>query len=139
MEQARDEFPPTFTAEIDRLGLEFLAGILEVERSRHPANIEALAELGHVYTRLGWFERGLDVDRDLVQRCPRNPTVHYNLACSLALLGQRPEALASLELAVELGYDELEQMLADADLASLKKEHRFRELVKKLEEAALDR
>ena len=139
MEQAEPNFPTRLTADLDRLGLEFLADILAVERARHPANLEAPAELGHVYTRLGRYAQGLEVDRALAQRCPLNPTAHYNVACSLALLGRTSEALDSLEQAAELGYDDPEQMRADDDLESLRGEHRFRELVKRLERAAQDR
>jgi len=139
MEQAEPRFSARLTVELDRLGLEFLADILAVERARHPSNLEALAELGHVYTRLGRYAQGLEVDRALAQRCPLNPTAHYNLACSLALLGQTAEALDSLEQAADLGYDDPQQMRADDDLESLRGEHRFRELLKRLEKAASDR
>ena len=120
-------------AEAERLGLDFLAGILEVETERHPGNIDALAELGHTYTRQGRVDRGLAIDRELVRAVPTNPTVHYNLACSLALLGTKDEALDVLERAVELGYCDPQFMLQDDDLAALRGEARFQALVRRLE------
>jgi len=117
---------------LEALGLEFLAGILEVELRRHPENLPALAELGHVYTRAKRFEEGLAVDRELARRRPEDPTVHYNLACSLALLGRVEEALDALERSVELGYDDAEHLLADEDLAALRAEPRLAAIVRAL-------
>ena len=117
---------------LDALGLEFLAGILEVELGRHPENLPALIELGHVYTRARRFEKGLEVDRELVRRCPADPTTHYNLACSFALLHKSEEAIDELERAVVLGYEDAEHLLADEDLASLRGSVRFEAIVQAL-------
>lgn len=120
-------------ARIQAVGLDFLAKFLEVETSRNPANLDALAELGHVYTRLQRHQEGLAVDQRLVRLAPQECTVHYNLACSLALLGRSSESLDSLERAIELGYDDAEFMLGDADLAGVREDPRFRELLTRIQ------
>ena len=120
----------------DQLGREFLVKFLEVETSRHPDNVEALAELGHVYTREGRHEDGLKVDRMLVRLLPADPTVHYNLACSLALSGRPDDALDALERSVQLGYSDPDFMLGDDDLASLHGEVRFTAIVDALVQQA---
>jgi tetratricopeptide (TPR) repeat protein len=125
---------PGVLERLDRSGQEFLADILSRETARHPKNLEALAELAHVLTRLGRLEEGLAIDERLVRLAPENPTVHYNLACSLALLGAPARAISELEQAVRLGYDDLAHLLEDPDLVALHSEPRFRELV-----AGLDR
>jgi tetratricopeptide (TPR) repeat protein len=117
---------------MDLAGLEFLARFLQIECRRHPRNVEALAELGHALTRLGRIGEGLEVDRRLVRLAPDNSTVHYNLACSLSLLGRSDEALDALERSVELGYSDAEHLLADEDLERLHDEPRFLEVVRKL-------
>jgi len=114
---------------LSRLGLEFLADFLARETGRHPDNAAALAELAHTLTRLGRLEEGLAADRRLAHLVPENPTVHYNLACSLALLEQDTAALDALGKAIELGYDDAEHMLADEDLVRLRDDARFRSLV----------
>ncbi len=124
---------PTVRAEADRLGWEFLSAILEIEIERHPENVEALAELGHVYTRQGKYEQGLAVDEVLVKLSPENPTSHYNLACSLSLLGQTSRALDALERAISLGYDDGDFMSKDEDLRGLRDEARFTELLARLD------
>lgn len=118
--------------DLDRLGQDFLVEFYEVELSRHPENLEALAELGQLHTLRGDWERGLAVDRRLVRLVPEDPTARYNLACSLALLDRTDEALDALEVAVELGYDDGRHLLADEDLASLREHPRFRALVQAL-------
>lgn len=116
----------------EKAGLAFLAEFLEIALHHRPENVEALAELGHVYTRLGRLAEGLAVDRRLVHLIPENPTVHYNLACSLALCGEREAALDALEQAIGLGYADPAFLLQDRDLESLRAEPRFDALVRKL-------
>ena len=128
----RFPIPRPLRERLDRLGQEFLADFLERATARHPENAEALAELAGVLTSLGRLEEGLAADEKLVGLVPENPTVHYNLACSLALLGRRDSALDALERAIQLGYDDGEHLLEDEDLASLRDEARFHELVMRL-------
>jgi tetratricopeptide (TPR) repeat protein len=123
---------PRALERLEQFGQEFLADFFSREAARHPDNLEALAELAHVLTRLGRLEEGLAVDEQLARLAPENPTVHYNLACSLALLGEPGRALEELERAVTLGYDDLPHLLDDPDLVTLRAEPRFRELVTRL-------
>ena len=67
----------------------------------------------------------MDVDRRLVALLPDDPSVRYNLACSLALTGAREAALDALGEAIQRGYDDPEHLSADDDLASLRDEPRF--------------
>lgn len=81
-------------------------------------------------TLKGRLQDGLAVDRQLVTVRPHDPTAHYNLACRYALLKQRDKAISTLRKAVELGYRDFEFMLEDQDLDSIRKDPRFRKLVK---------
>jgi len=120
---------------LETVGQEFLARILRQETEIHPENLEALAGLAHCLTALGRLEEGLRVDQRLVALAPDDPNVHYNLACSLALLGRKGEALDALEAAAALGYDDGEHLLGDSDLAALRDEPRFRALARRLASA----
>lgn len=124
--------PKPLAAELDRLGTEFLVEILRIEIGRRPENLDARADLGHLLTRLGRHQEALAVDREIVRRSPLCETAHYNLACSLALVGSLDEALTALERAIELGYDDAEQMASDDDLAALRDIPLFRALVLRL-------
>jgi tetratricopeptide (TPR) repeat protein len=120
---------------VERLGLEFSIEFHSIARRHRPDDLEVLAELGHAYTRLGRIDEGLAVDRRLVALAPDNPTVHYNLACSLALAGEFDAALASLEESVRLGYGDVTHLLDDEDLISLREMPRFQSLVASLKDA----
>ncbi|MBM3977095.1 MAG: hypothetical protein FJ299_08910 [Planctomycetes bacterium] len=126
------ELPADLALQLTCVGDEFLVRCLRYETSIRPTNLGALAELGHALTRLRRFEEGLDVDRALARLCPEDPLVHYNLACSLALLERRDEAFGALERAVELGYAEPQHLLDDPDLTSLRSDPRFQQLVERL-------
>ena len=54
-----------------------------------------------------------------------NPTVLYNLSCSLALSGKKKQALDALKTAVEKGFTQLALMKTDPDLASIRELDRF--------------
>jgi tetratricopeptide (TPR) repeat protein len=105
---------------------------LEAVAARLPEDADVLKALGDLYTRVGRYEKGLDIDGRLAKLCPRDPQVWYNLGCSLALLKKRDAALQSLKKAVTLGYDDYEWMSRDADLKSLREEHAFKSLIRKL-------
>lgn len=123
---------PEFAPRVERRGLEFLADFYGSVAARRPENVEALQELGHVLTRLGRYEEGLLVDRELERRDPEDSNVLYNLACSLALTGRTEEAFRTLDRAILHGYDDAEHLAEDADLSPLHADPRFEQLVRSL-------
>ncbi len=89
---------------------------------------EVMFRLGNLYTQTGRYQEGADVDRRLTDLRPDDPIVHYNLACSLALLGRPDDAFASLERAMVLGYRDFAYMDKDPDLAPVREDPRYRDL-----------
>lgn len=79
----------------------------------------------------GKLQEGLMVDKRLVACRPADPNAHYNLACRYALLKQKDLAIVTLRKAIELGYRDFRYMIEDRDLESLRKDPRFRDLLKK--------
>ena len=122
---------------LDRSGDEFLVKTLRSETDRRE-NLAALVELGAVLTRLGRYDEGLQVDQRLVRLEPEEPIVHYNLACSLSLLGRIDDGIEELTRAVDLGYEDVEHMLKDRDLRALRNDPRFEVLAKRLKETATE-
>jgi len=129
-----DPFPVTapLREQLELAGSEFLVDFFGREVERHPDNLHAWFELGHLFTRLGRFEEGLKVDRKLTRLVPTDPTVYYNLACSLALLSRNDEALGALERSIELGYDDADYLLNDEDLVTLRQDPQFAQLVARI-------
>jgi tetratricopeptide (TPR) repeat protein len=104
----------------------------EAVHRRCPGYVDVVGLLGGLYTKAGRISDGLKMDRKLVRLEPKNPTAHYNLACSLALCKKRPDALRSLRKALSLGYDDLDWMEQDPDLEILKTDPEFRKLLGQL-------
>lgn len=121
-----------FRKKLDAIGEEFSLGILRTEAVRHPENFEALSEYANLLTRKGRYAEGLEVDLRLASLRPADPFVHYNLACSYALLGNQTAALEELGKAVELGYDDRDYLASDPDLKTLREHPRFRQILERL-------
>lgn len=93
--------------------------------------VDALIPLAEAYTRKGQYEKGLRIDRRLSKLLKDDDIVHYNLACSLALVGREKQALAALKKAIRLGYDDLRHLKRDPDLKSLHSHPEFIKLLKR--------
>jgi hypothetical protein len=109
--------------------LDFFGGVLE----RAPDYVDVLRVMGHLLTLKGRYAEGLQVDKRLVGLRPGDPLVHYNLACSYALLKRNELALKTLRHAVELGYRDFRYMREDRDLDAIRHDPRFRQLLREYE------
>ena len=95
--------------------------------------IGLLVALGNLYARLKQHDKGIEVDRILINICPDDPCFYYNLACSHSLLGQVDEAIRILGHALELGYDNFKGLQDDSDLDNLREDPRYRDLLGEFE------
>ena len=114
--------------------IELEIGLCQRILDSNPLHYDALVLLGDAYTRNGDYQKGLELDIRLAQLKPENETIRYNLACSYALIGQTDNALKNLSKAVDLGYNDVDHLRNDHDLAALKTDPRFQTLVRKLVE-----
>ena len=95
----------------------------------NPDFVDALIPLAELYTRKGIHEKALELDLRLVKLKPEDEIAHYNLACSLALMGKKEEAIQALQRSIEQGYDDFKHMKRDPDLAALRDDPRFKALL----------
>ncbi|KHE91131.1 MAG: tetratricopeptide repeat protein [Candidatus Scalindua rubra] len=123
---------PEFQKTDDEFTIWFLEGVLE----KYPAYVECLMYLGNAYTATGMYEKGLEVDLKLARLRPQDPLVHYNLACSFALMGMLSKSSVSLGKAIDLGYDDLAHLVNDSDLDSLRDEDDYKVLIHKLSKSS---
>jgi tetratricopeptide (TPR) repeat protein len=114
---------------------DFEIAFFESVLRKNPKYTEVIEILGELYTRTGRIEDGLRMDRRLVRLLPDDANAYYNLACSLALKKRNTEALATLKKAVSLGYSDIDWLLQDPDLETLKKLPAFKRLVTKIDAA----
>jgi tetratricopeptide (TPR) repeat protein len=113
----------------DRSQLDFDLAFFDQLLEREPDYVDVLRCQGELLTRKGQHERALVIDRRLVLLLPDDSVVHYNLACSLALLGEPREAIAALRRSLECGYRDLAYLKIDADLDTLRDEPDFQTLL----------
>lgn len=126
-ERERKKLTPAEARDLD-IEIRFLAGLVR----RDPEYVEALELLGEDYTRRGRFEEGLAVDQQLAKLRPDNPTVLYNLACSLSLTGQPEAAFEALNRALDCGYRDVRWLEQDPDLAAFRQHPLHRKLQARL-------
>jgi hypothetical protein len=75
------------------------------------------------------YDKATELLEQAIEAFPDDPTDHYNLACALARQGQLDEAIASLSTAVAKGFNSASQMKQDDDLADLRDDPKFDELL----------
>lgn len=106
--------------------------LLELALGVSPGDFDLLVRLGELYPRLGRPLDGLKVDLKLIVMAPADPIVRYNLACSLALTGKVAAAMGALRDAIRLGYSDLDHLMQDSDLESVREQARFPEIIQLL-------
>ena len=107
--------------------ISFFEGLVK----KNPNFVDALIPLAEAYTKKGLYRKGLVIDKRLARLKKKDPIVHYNLACSFALVGEKEEAFLALGRAVKLGYHDFEHLKRDPDLKSLHDDPRFKTLTPK--------
>ncbi len=114
--------------------LDIEIGFLEGLLRRDPGFVEALELLGDDYTLRGRPLDSLAVDVRLQTLRPRDPVVHFNLACSLALSGEAERACIELERSLELGFRDFRSLQRDPDLAVARKHPAYKRVRAKMRE-----
>ncbi|MFH0839384.1 MAG: tetratricopeptide repeat protein, partial [Candidatus Omnitrophota bacterium] len=112
--------------------LDFEIEFFEKLLKEKPDFIEVLMPLADAYTKRGHYEKGLAIDKKLSELKPDDPVVWYNLSCSLSLLNKTDKSLEAMKQALAHGYNDMEYLLSDPDLASLRETPGFKELLFKL-------
>src|SRR5262245_91390 len=91
---------------LEDIALRFEIRWAEENARARPDDLDALRMLAYAYSAAGRHEEALREDVRLVERAPERADLHYDLACSQALVGRTDEAFASLRRAVDLGFDD---------------------------------
>jgi len=113
--------------------IRFLEGVVRSS----PDFIEALINLGDLYTKKGFFEKGLSVDQKLFKLRPEDPIVLYNLACSYSLVNDIEKSFETIKVAIKKGYRDLDYLEQDSDLVNLRNFPPFEDFLAKMKTKAL--
>jgi len=81
-------------------------------------------------SRLGDRARGLEWAQQATVVDPEDAGVSYNVACLLALEGERDRAIELLERAFRVGFARRDWIEHDPDLESLRDDPRFQAMVR---------
>ena len=121
--------------QMDEALIEAEQGIAAVEKhlELNPDDARALHLGAGSLILSGQVERGERWLRQALEIDPNDSVVLYNVACNYATLGKVEEALDYLEQAIENGTVSVAWMRNDEDLAKLRKEPRYEDMLKKLE------
>ena len=124
---------PVLTRLATQSQLEFELDFFPALLSQHPDFVEGLKVHAKNLAVVKRHSEGLQVDRRIARLRPADSLAHYNLACSLALTQNADDALHALKKAVELGYRDFPFMKQDRDLDLIRKDPRFRALLREFE------
>ena len=113
--------------------LDFEIAFFERILRRLPESVDVLMALGNNYTERGHFEKGMKIDQRLCRLRPTDPIIHYNLACSYAIVGKVDQAIETLEHAVALGYHNGAYIQRDPDLDGIRRDPRYLALLERVQ------
>ena len=113
----------------EREYFEFAVSLCGGVLDKRPRQTDALSLAATALTALGRYEAGLVFDRRLAAIRPDDLMVLYNLACSLSLTGGADAAFDVLAEAVRHGYRDARHLRHDPDLAPIRGDPRFGELL----------
>jgi len=112
--------------------IQFEIGFFEKILKEDPNFIEALQALAGIYTSIGEYQKGLQLDKRLSSILPEDELAHYNLACSYSLTGILDKSLQELEISFKLGYQDWHHLKQDKDFENLRKNDKTASVLKKL-------
>lgn len=113
--------------------------LLERAHNLRPDALAVLLSLGWCFKRASQIDRAIHSLQEAAQLCDkcdrkRLPLVHFNLGCYYALAGRKRDAFDYLARAVRRDVSLLDAIAAEEDLAELRADSEFQELVEKLKD-----
>jgi tetratricopeptide (TPR) repeat protein len=105
---------------------------LSAERVLYAVYIQSALYLPRTFSESGEHQRALFYLRVAAAIEPEIPHVPYRQAATWAQLGNRREALAALERAVELGWEYADDTAADPAFAAYRNDERFQALLERM-------
>jgi len=98
----------------------------------NPGNGWAWNSLAHAYMVAKQPAKAASSFEHVLPFAPKNPTLLYNTACAYALAGDKTKGIDLLDRAVAEGFKDKAGLMNDPDLASVRADPRFAEIVKRV-------
>jgi len=116
------------TADAER-GYRRTLPVIERHLELNPDDARAITMAAVCCSRLGERDAGIAWAKQASMVDPEDASVCYNVACLLALEGERDDAIVHLERAFRVGFARRDWIERDPDLDSLREDARFQALV----------
>ncbi|MDX1667415.1 MAG: hypothetical protein R3350_09310, partial [Saprospiraceae bacterium] len=94
-----------------------------------PPRVQNYKRYGIQQFRLGHYEDAADAFEFWLEEYPEDPSAHFNLACTLSIIGEHEDAFYHLEKAVNFGFDKLDKIHDHDALADLRRHSDFKSFV----------
>ncbi len=94
-------------------------------------DIDAIYNLGVQYFDDLDYDRAIEQFNIVLRERPKHIDANYNLACIYAIKGNNDLALEYLEKALQYGFDDIDYIMNDPDLETLRDDVRFKPLIDK--------
>ena len=95
----------------------------------NPADASAWLELGRVYHGTKRYKDAIHAFNQAASAPAQRGYALFNLACAYALNGEKEKAIETVRLAIEAGLNHKGMFTGDPDLASIRDDARFKQLV----------
>lgn len=102
-----------------------------------PGNAVAYRSRGWIQHAQGEYYGAIADYRRALELIPTDYNTQYNLACTYALLGDASSAIEALEVAVSLGYSNLDWMEEDPDFDQVREQPVFQEGMDRIREVLI--
>ena len=110
----------------------------EIVTAEQPNNLGAWFQMGFALHSMKQYDKAISAYKTVLEagQTPLSPITMYNLGCAYALKDQSATALEWLNKAAEAGFNQIVQMKGDGDLASLRDNEKFAEVLKRVDKNA---
>ena len=98
--------------------------------SQHPDDARAHMYLATDLVQVGRIEEAKIEAKKALELSPGDPLMLYNAGCFYSQLGEKKLAIDSIRNSIAAGYAEFEWLKRDSDLANIRNEPEFIELIK---------
>jgi beta-lactamase regulating signal transducer with metallopeptidase domain/tetratricopeptide (TPR) repeat protein len=102
---------------------------LERVEAKKPKEAGPWDQAGRELLEAGEYDAAAKAFNAAAERSPGKSTYLYNAACALSQKGDKAAALYKLEQAIAAGFDDVSHMKQDDDLADIRGEARFKDLI----------
>jgi len=100
----------------------------------NPGVTEPLKQLAWLFSERGKNINAINALQKVIELEPENASVVYNMACLYARENNKTVALKRLQDAIRMGYANIDQIMMDPDLMSVRNMEEYRSIVQRLGE-----